>query len=149
MSNVIIVYGTVYGSAKSVAEHAKSLLEQHGHCATLLSKPTSQDISNPENNALLICTSTTGQGDIPGNIVHFYADLQSNFPMMNTMKAGIITLGDSSYSNSYGGAGEKFEELMKELQANLTQPRIVIDALEHSDPAEAATQWIEQWSKTL
>ncbi|GLQ29773.1 flavodoxin domain-containing protein [Litoribrevibacter albus] len=147
MANITVVYGSVRGNAKTVAETATQLLNTLGHKAELVENPTAALLQSPEMDALLICTSTTGQGDIPQNLVGLYIDIQDKFPMMTNKKAGIIALGDSSYPN-FCGAGEKFEELMYELQCGSVS-RVTVDATETTQPMADAEPWLKEWATTL
>ncbi len=147
MANITVVYGSVRGNAKAVANEAVELLNSLGHTAQLFETPTAELLKAEDTNALLICTSTTGQGDIPQNLVGLYLDIQEKFPMMTNKHAGIISLGDSSYPN-FCGAGEKFEELMYELQSQ-SVTRLTIDATETTRPMADATPWLKEWAATL
>lgn len=147
MSKITVVYGSVRGNAKAAAEASTELLNSLGHEAELIENPTAELLRAPDMDALLICTSTTGQGDIPQNLMGLYVDIQDKFPMMTGKKAGIIAMGDSSYPN-FCGAGEKFEELMYELQSAAVT-RLTIDATETREPMSDAKPWLKEWAETL
>lgn len=147
MSKITVVYGSVRGNAKAVAEASTQLLNTLGYEAELIENPTAELLQAPDMDALLICTSTTGQGDIPQNLVGLYVDIQDKFPMMIGKKAGIIAMGDSSYPN-FCGAGEKFEELMHELQS-ATVTRLTIDATETREPMRDVKPWLTEWAESL
>ena len=147
MANITIVFGSVSGNAKGVAEQAVTTLTSLGHTATLAENPTAELLQSDDLDALLICTSTTGQGDIPQNLIGLYIDIQDKFPMMNEKHVGVIALGNSSYSN-FCGAGAKFIELMEELQAK-SLLQLTIDATETRQPKRDAIRFLEEWSEML
>lgn len=64
MANITIVFGSVSGNAKGVAEQAVTTLTSLGHTATLAENPTAELLQSDDLDALLICTSTTGQNHI-------------------------------------------------------------------------------------
>jgi len=147
MANITIVFGSVNGNAKGVADQAVTTLSSLGHTATLVENPTAEILQSNDLDALLICTSTTGQGDIPQNLMGLYIDIQDKFPMMYEKHAGVIALGNSSYRN-FCGAGEKFIKLMHELQAKSVL-QLTIDATETRQPKRDAIRFLEEWSEML
>ena len=73
MAAIRILTGSVYGGALLTARRIKQELEPEGHTVTVLENPTLADITDNQD-ALLVCTSTTGQGEIPDNLLPFYLD---------------------------------------------------------------------------
>lgn len=150
MSTVYLAVGSVTGTATAVAQELKSKLEGLGHQVVLDNNATVAAMNAAAAAAVLICTSTTGSGDVPENIAHFYVELDDQFPLQNGRPFGVISLGDSSYDDTFCNAGLLFEERFLELQGTQTVPRVTIDATETANPDEDALFWLDEWiEKTL
>lgn len=146
MANITILCGSVFGSAQSLAELVKAKLLTQSHTVTFNIPCSTADIKNAD--AVLVITSTTGQGDLPGSIEAFYFDAQSTMPLIYGKPFGVIALGDSSYP-TYCGAGIKMQELFFELQGQEPLPMIKIDAIETLEPETLALPWLEEWLEKL
>ena len=96
-------------------------------------------------DALLVVSATTGLGDLPENIFPFFFELKEKFPNLHKLKFGVIALGDSSYGDTFCGAGIMFDALLEELQANRVSPLLKIDALDTTDPFDFAESWVREW----
>ena len=150
MKTIYLAVGSVTGTAIAVATEVAGALTTLGHSVTLDTTPSLAALNDSTADALLICTATTGSGDLPANIVSFYTDLQNQFPLQNQRPFGVISLGDSSYDDTFCNAGLMFEELLLELQGTQTVPRVTIDAIETATPDEDALFWLNEWiEKTL
>lgn len=148
MSTVTILAGSVYGAALMTAKSLAALLETRGFTATLHDNPTLADFT-ADDGPLLVCTSTTGQGELPANLVPLYVDLRDRMPLQPGRPFALVVLGDSSYGDTFCGAGELMYEALLELGCQpLTDP-LRLDALEEYEPEKAACQWCEQWLPAL
>lgn len=145
MSVIYLAVGSVTGTAAAVAGSVRQRLEQAGHTVHLDRNPSLQALESSCCDAILICTSTTGRGDLPASIAPFYAELGDVFPLQNGRPFGVISLGDSSYDATFCGAGALFEERLLELQGRQPVPRVTIDATETVTPDDDALFWLEEW----
>lgn len=148
MASVLIVVGSVYGNSSSVAEECAELLRSAGHEAEILSNASLNDFIVRPESVLLVCTSTTGQGEIPDNIYPLVNELRDTFPLMPERHYGVIALGDSSYE-TFADAGKQVDELLQELQAKRLGEVLFIDACETADPEGTAVEWMRDWMKAL
>lgn len=148
MASIQILVGTVYGGALMTARALKSELEADGHSITVLDNPTLSDIA-ANSDPILVCTSTTGQGEIPPNLLPFYLALREQLPQQPGRPFGVIVLGDSSYGDTFCGAGELMEEALYETCARKVGETLRIDALETTDPESEALPWVKAWLETL
>lgn len=148
MAKIQILVGTVYGNALDVAEMCLQKLEQKGHEVELLRQPDINDIPAGTTDTLLVCTSTTGQGEIPDSLLKLYCQLQDRLPAMPHARYGLITLGDSSY-DTFAEAGALMEALLQELKLQRVGSPLVIDACETMAPCEEAEPWVISWSDLL
>ncbi|WP_416305677.1 flavodoxin [Neptunicella sp. SCSIO 80796] len=147
MPAISIFVGSVYGGATFVAEQVAEMLEGQGFKVQLCDPPSMDAFKAAE--AILIISSTTGQGDIPPDFEEFYYQLQSEFPLLNGKPFGVIGLGDSSYGETYCGAGRKLFALLEELQGQAVMPLLKIDACETLEPENEALPWAKEWAAKL
>ncbi|RBW49085.1 flavodoxin [Marinobacter sp. F3R11] len=148
MTDIRILVGSVYGSALMTAKAIKAALDADGHSVTVLENPTLDDITS--NSApLLVCTSTTGQGEIPGNLLPFYLALREQLPQQPGRPFGVIVLGDSSYGETFCGAGKLMEEALYETAARKVGETLCIDALETQEPENEALPWVRKWISAM
>ncbi len=148
MTSIRILVGSVYGGALLTARALKKALEQHGHHIIVLENPELEDITG-NSDPILICTSTTGQGEVPPNLLPFYLRLREELPQQPERPFGVIVLGDSSYGDTFCGAGELMEEAFYETSARKIGATLRIDALETTEPELEAEPWVRQWVEQL
>ena len=149
MAKIYIPVGTVSGTAKAVAEACARQLTSEGHDAVVDAAASVDALNGTAWDAVLIVTSTTGRGDIPSNLVPFYAALKEQLPLQNGRPFGVISLGDSSYDRTFCNAGALFEERFFELQGQAPVPRVTIDATETQMPDDDALFWLKEWSEVV
>lgn len=148
MASIRILVGSVYGGALLTARSLKKDLEQDGHQITILENPELEDLTG-NSDPILICTSTTGQGEVPPNLLPFYLRLREELPQQPGRPFGVIVLGDSSYGETFCGAGELMEDAFHETSARKVGDTLRIDALETTEPEEEAGPWARQWLECL
>ena len=146
MASISIFVGTVYGNALNLAEQAQAALAVSNQ-VNLFESATIEDLHNTE--VALFITSTTGEGDIPDNIEPLIMQMRSQLPSLIGKKVGVISLGDSSYGETYCGAGKQVDALLQSLNATQLQPRLDVDASEHVEPWELVEAWLNKWQKLL
>jgi flavodoxin len=146
MASISIFVGTVYGNALNLAEQAQAALAVSNQ-VNLFESATIEDLHNTE--VALFITSTTGEGDIPDNIEPLIMQMRSQLPSLIGKKVGVISLGDSSYGETYCGAGKQVDALLQSLNATQLQPRLDVDASEHVEPWELVETWLNKWQKLL
>lgn len=140
MTTLKIFVGTVYGNAQHAAEEVEKNLKDAGHECELLSDPDVSDFTDAD--AILVVTSTTGQGDVPPNLEFVYSDLKDEFPLLTDKPFAVAALGDSSYGDTYCGGGRHFHELLTELQGNAVADMLEVDAIETLEPEKDVTDWV-------
>ncbi|BDX07623.1 flavodoxin domain-containing protein [Planctobacterium marinum] len=140
MASVSIFVGSVYGNAQHVAEQCEENLVEIGHDVSLFSEPEIDDFKDAEN--VLVITSTTGQGDLPPNIEFFAQDLRDQMPLMGGKSFAVVALGDSSYGDTFGGAGHTMYEILTELQGKPMADLFIVDAMETFEPETEVVPWV-------
>jgi MioC protein len=146
---VAIVSGTVYGAAEEVARHAESLLKAAGFEAWHKAQVDLDALLAFDPQALLAVTSTTGMGELPGNLEGLYHSIRDRFPNWRDLPGGVIALGDSSYGDTFCGGGEHMRELYAELGIREVLPMLRLDASESVTPQEDAEPWLAEFAAAL
>ncbi|MBE0482723.1 MAG: flavodoxin domain-containing protein [Bacterioplanes sp.] len=149
MTRIYVAVGSVMGTAKAVAKAVEAQLTKQGFDCVLPDQASVAEWQSQTFDGLLVITSTTGRGEIPNNLLPFYVELGDVMPLMPNVIAGVIALGDSSYDDTFCGAGALMEERLRELQAQLPVPRVTIDATETITPDADALYWLAEWQATL
>ncbi|GLP96726.1 flavodoxin [Paraferrimonas sedimenticola] len=149
MKRVTLVYGTVYGAAESVAEALEAELSSQDIPCRLIEEPNFDDIAGlkADQDRLVLVTSTTGEGDIPDNIMPLFDELRTRFPLLGGLEFAVVALGDSSYGDTYCGAGRQWQALLEELQGEAFSEMLKIDACETMDPEQDAIDWWQSLTK--
>lgn len=148
MTAITVIVGSVYGGALQTARAIRKELAAEGHRVKVLEEPRITDLAE-DDNPLLVCTSTTGEGEVPPGLLPFYLDLRDQMPMQPGRPFGVIVLGDSSYGDTFCGAGELMEEALLEVGARKVGETLRIDALETTEPEAEAVPWVRQWLDRL
>ena len=147
MSHISIFVGSVYGAAEELAFTLADVFKTNNHQAQIFLPGTINDVKNASH--LLFVTSTTGAGDIPVELEALYLEMKNQFPLLTDIPYGIITLGDSSYDETFCGAGKKIAMLLQELQAKAIVEGLEIDACEDLEPEKPALSWLNSYIKAL
>ncbi|MCM2679119.1 flavodoxin domain-containing protein [Echinimonas agarilytica] len=142
MNKLAIIVGSVFGGASALAEEIGEMASHHGVEYEVLEDPTLAQLEGAD--FWLFVTSTTGQGDVPPNLEPFVEELREQFPMLGHTQTSILALGDSSYSDSFCGAGKQVQELLEELGSNQVLEMLKIDACEYFEPLEGAKKWLDE-----
>ncbi|MFT5839832.1 MAG: flavodoxin [Flavobacteriales bacterium] len=142
MSKIGIFVGSVYGNAQHVAEEVNTMFIAKGLTSQVFTDPTLNDFK--QVSAILFISSTTGQGDIPPNLEFFVQDLRDQFLLLEQKPFAVAGLGDSSYGETYCGAGRQIFELLTELQGKAIAGLLEIDACETLEPEAEVVAWAEQ-----
>jgi len=149
MPAIKILVGTVYGGARDVADHIQPMLEAKGFTVEITEEPSIADLENKALDGILISCSTTGAGDFPPNFDKFYHTLHEQGAALSHLKYGIISLGDSSYDETFCDAGKKMDAVLSEYGGQRVGRPLEVDAAEHFDATEPAGDWIDRWADQL
>ncbi|PAU89830.1 flavodoxin domain-containing protein [Pseudomonas jilinensis] len=146
---VTVVSGSVYGTADLVADEAAARLAAAGLQVSRVKPATVDALLASQPEAIVLCTSTTGMGELPDSLLPFYHELQDRFPLFTGVPFGVIALGDSSYGDTFCQGGQLLRELMLELQAREALPMLQLDASETVTPELDAEPWIDELAALL
>ncbi|MGL5047856.1 MAG: flavodoxin [Shewanella sp.] len=148
MKKVNLVFGTVYGSAQFTAETLKKEMQVLGYDVKLWQPNEVSNFIPPQSELLVVVTSTTGQGDLPEDILPWYHNLKHLAPYLPELNYSVIALGDSSY-DTFCGAGKSVDILLTELGAKPLVELFAIDACETMEPEVEAIKWLEHWDQNV
>lgn len=141
MHGIQLYIGSVTGTADYAAETLANKLITNGYDVTTEFNPTTKSLTKPSPQLLLIITSTTGHGDLPGNLQLLWQQLNSKQPRLTGLNYAVAVLGDSSYADSYCMGGIQLDSLLQQLGAQQQQQPLLIDAEETNYPEEEIVAW--------
>lgn len=137
---VHILIGTTSGNTEYLAESLSDQLNQQQRPTQLHDQPNINEI--PSSHATwLVCVATHGAGEFAESIDQFMHDLATQQPNLQSVRAAIVSIGDSSY-DTFCQAGIETERLLIQLGATLICDRLEIDMLVDSDPEATANAWL-------
>jgi MioC protein len=147
---VVILSGSVYGTAEEVARHAQTLLKAAGFDAWHNARASLADIQAFAPQAFLAVTSTTGMGELPDNVMPLFSEIRDVLPAAwRGLPGAVIGLGDSSYGDTFCAGGEQMRELFAELGIREVLPMLRLDASETVTPETDAEPWLAQLIEQL
>ncbi|MFK4750951.1 flavodoxin domain-containing protein [Oceanobacter antarcticus] len=150
MAKIQVIIGSVNGTALQVGAVVAQLLEKLGHHAWINVEPSAADLGRDADEILLICCSTTGNGELPRNIYPVYLALEDQLVNLQGRRYAVIALGDSGYPR-YAQAGMTLEALLYGSGASQVSDLYRLDAalIPNAEQPMAAARWALQWSDLL
>lgn len=141
MAKIILLTGSVFGAAMLTADEIETALLEKSHEVLRPDPQTTESLTEDSIDFIVVCTSTTGTGDVPDDLIPLYTELRTEYPRITHLKYVVVALGDSSYDNFCGG-GIKIDQAFAELGARQLREPLKLDALEVSEPEELAPPWV-------
>jgi MioC protein len=144
-SRIAILYGSQSGNAALVAEAVADRLSRAGYLARVLPANDPKDEDLMDVDILLVCTSSHGHGELPDNLSPTYQRWMAEKPDFSRLSYAVICLGDTTYRDTFCGAGATMDSALHTLGARRLRPRLEIDVSAQPFAEETALQWIEDW----
>jgi sulfite reductase alpha subunit-like flavoprotein len=151
-NKLVILYGSQTGNSQDLAERIWRQAKSLGMWCSL-SSFDKYDLSclNDKSIALLTVCSTTGQGDVPDNMLKFW-----RFIMRKSMPSGCLTrlkfasvgLGDSSY-DKYNYTAKKLHKRFVQLGAEPLLELCLCDEQQREGIEGAYSKWIGHFWRSL
>jgi MioC protein len=148
MAKIQILVGSVNGTALQTATAIAHVLNHQGHQVRVNAEPTAKDLVQDPDEALLVCCSTTGEGELPHNIYPLFLALDDQAVDIQGRLYGVIALGDSGYRH-FAQAGFMLENAFYISGAKRVGDICTLDAKTVSNHALAAAQWANEWVNSL
>lgn len=142
---IFLIVGSESGNTEMVGDCVKDALEAQGHEVQLFREGGLADAALETRELVLLCTSSTGIGDIPQNIEPLFTELAEKRPDLRGVRYGLIGLGDRNYKESFLGGPKKWDALLTELGARRVGDRLELDATDNPRPDEDAVEWVMGW----
>lgn len=149
MQKILLIAGSVFGAAHSVADDVSERLLELDFKVTRNESPEASDLEQQEPDLLLVITSTTGSGDLPEELVPFLIQLQDTPPRIAGLRFTVIVLGDSSYGETFCGGGLAIDAALEDIGAQRVGGPLQIDAIETDEPEALALEYINELIPTL
>lgn len=138
---VTVLFGSQTGTAEGLAKKLVKTLKKGNFEPNLQDMATYEKARLPDEENLLVITSTYGDGEPPDSALELHTWLMTeSAPRLEGVKFSVLSLGDSSYPD-FCQCGTDFDRRLGELGAHRIYPRVDVDV----DPDEA----FEEWSKGL
>jgi len=144
MAKIQIIVGTVNGKAWQTAQAVAHILNHQGHQTRVNDEPHIRDLQQDQDEVLLVCCSTTGDGELPRNIYPLFLDLDDQAADLKGRYYGVIALGDSGYRH-FAQAGYMMENALYTSGAKRVGDMCLLDAKQVSNHALAAAHWATAW----
>jgi MioC protein len=144
MIKLQIIVGTVNGKAWQTARAIARVLEHLGHEARVNDEPRAQDLKHDPDEVILVCCSTTGEGELPRNIYSLFLALDDQAIDLKGRYYGVIALGDSSYRH-FAQAGFMMENALYLSGAKRVGEMFILDSKKDNNHPLSAAQWASQW----
>ena len=138
---LFIAVGSVMGTTDALAKKIIAHCKAHEIQTEFIERIDCDALTAAD--AILVCTSTTGMGDLPASITPLYQQLSEEQPDISGIRCAVIALGDSSYPN-FVAAGHR---IMTALCDCGSAPALLaqIDTSDIDDPWLVVQEPFEQW----
>jgi MioC protein len=149
IEHVKILVATMTGTAELVAEEISDVLTDKGlQVDTLLMDDLDETVFG-DPAAVVICTSTYGQGDVPDNGQAFFEALERERPNLSAVQYVVFALGDMTYAQTFCRSGDLFDTLLTSLGARRVGDVMRHNASASSLPEDDAGDWAADWYDVL
>lgn len=151
MSNVLILVGTVGGTAHKVAETLASVLTEQGYIPHITDMEKASPETVTQHTHIVVSVATYDEGTIPPNAVPFYNALKEQAPDLSHVRFSICALGDTSYGAKFCEAGKVFEEFFALHGATRVYDRLDLNISDNLTDAalDSVQNWGTQVAKAL
>ena len=149
IDQVKILVATMTGTAELVAEEISDVLTEKGLSVDTLLMDDLDETVFADPAAVVICTPTYGQGDVPDNGQAFFEALEKNRPDLSHLRYAVFALGDMTYAQTFCRSGELFDTLLTNLGGERVGEVMRHNASASSLPEDDAGAWAENWFADL
>lgn len=140
MSTIKILFGTESGNAELVADDIADAFASAEVDAEVIAMEDFDVTELPEAGAVVVITSTYGEGELPATSQPFEDHLQAEKPDLSSLRFAAFGLGDSSYETYNNAIGILTKDLT-ELGAAQIGDTGRHDAVSGDSFTDVATAW--------
>lgn len=144
MAKIQIIVGTVNGRAEQTARAIAHVLNHQGHQVRVNDESNPPDLLEDQEETLLVCCSTAGEGELPRNIMPLYFALDNQRLDLTGRYYGVIALGDSGYRH-FAQAGYMMENALYNSGAKRIGDMFTMDAKKIKNHPLEAAHWANEW----
>lgn len=148
MAKIQLLVGSVTGTALQTAMAVAHVLDHLGHDVMVNTNPEPSDLLKDKDEALLVCCSTTGRGELPANLYLIYNAMDDEAINLKGREYGVIALGDSGYQH-FAQAGLLMENALYVSGAKRVGDICILDAKKVTNHPLEAAQWATNWAEAL
>lgn len=140
--NLLVV--TMTGTAEMVAEDLAAHVG--GRLDVKVRLAEDADASIFEAGApLIVVSSTYGKGEIPDPGKPLYDELLARAGGLETLRYGVVSLGDSIYRETFANGGRLWDEALQARGAASLRQTLQLDASGPQDLSACAIAWLDGW----
>lgn len=140
MERAVILVGTETGTAEDVADELAEALGEAGIEVEVVDMEDADPGVLDGSRAVVVCTATHGDGELPDNSVEFYEAIEEEGPDLGGVVFGVCGLGDEAYAD-FCEAGRIWSRFLSGLGATEVVERYEIDGYPDDEDIEGAREW--------
>ncbi|MGH3144948.1 MAG: flavodoxin domain-containing protein [Rubrobacter sp.] len=141
MRRAVILVGTETGTAKDVADGLAEALEGRGVEVEVVDMEDADTGVVQDGRAVVVCTATHGDGELPYNSLDFFEALEEERPDLRDVPYCVCGLGDNAYPG-FCQAGRIWSSFLAGLGAREVIERHEIDGLVSDTDVDGACEWV-------
>lgn len=141
MDGAVILVGTETGTAEDVADALADALEGAGVGVEVLDMEDADPDVLGGGRAVVVCTATHGDGELPYNSWDFFEALKEERPDLAGVPFCVCGLGDSGYPD-FCEAGKTWSRFLAGLGAREVIERHEMDGLVDDEDVDEACGWV-------
>lgn len=141
---ITIIYGTETGNSEDLAHNARKKLADLGHQATLFDMDDVTVEQLKDCGALLVVTSTWGDGEPPSNGETLYVALENSSADFSSVRYAVFALGDECFEH-FCKAGKDMDAFLERLGGQ----RLLPVALSNGDHDSSFPEWMDAVAEKL
>lgn len=144
---LLVLYGSQSGNAETLAKKVGREATARGFGPRVAGMDSVSAAELAGESAVLLITSTWGEGDMPDNAVGFWDGLNRNgsSPNLSGVRFSVLALGDRNYGDTFCLAGKRLDHRLSELGANRLTDRVDCDV----EYEGLAAEWLAGVFKAL
>jgi len=142
MQPLLIVSGTVTGTAASVSRYIKKCLTDN-FAVEITENPTIDLVTRFRDHKIVFCFSNTGEGELPETLRPFHGELIKSKAGLDGINYWLINLGDRQFT-TFGQSGRTLDAALQRCGAKRKSDILLLDVFQDVYPAKVSSAWLMQ-----